>query len=81
MLPSRPIHIDEVRAQVAQGVVEGLQLILADEKIMGTFWHRGYEELVSHGKDGTSMWFGKRIMFWVLVSLIGATIWFLVRSK
>lgn len=75
------MHFDEVRAQVALGVVDGLQLILADAKLMEVFWHQGYIELTTRGQNGASMWFGRRAMVFIVLGIIGACAAYLMKSK
>lgn len=69
-------HLDSVRAEVAAGVVDGLQSILADEKFVAAFWQKGYEQLAKHSTAGASEWFGKRLLTGIIIAItIGGIAW------
>lgn len=74
------MHTETIRAEVAQGVVDGLTAILADKKLVETFWRRGYEELASHSSAGASQWFGKRALTAAVIMLVVWGIGWLFRS-
>ncbi len=78
--PSRPIHMDEVREQVALGVVDGLKLIMEDKSLMKQFWDAGYDELATRSAAGATMWFGRRMMLWLVAAIVGAGLVFLLRT-
>lgn len=76
----REQHVDSVRAEVAQGVVDGLQAILEDDRLMKKFWLRGYEELSSHSSVGASQWVGKRAFGFAVAAIAVWSIGWLIRN-
>lgn len=75
-----PERRSSVREDVRLGVMDGIHSLLADPKVMEQFWHGGYNELVRHGSDNANQWVGKRILTWVVTSLMIAGLIWLVKS-
>ena len=80
MTDLRQLHADNIRAEVAQGVVDGLTSILEDDKFVAKFWHRGYEELSQRSAAGASQWFGKRLLTGIIVACTLAGFLWLARQ-
>ena len=59
----------DIEDRIAAGVAKGFALVLADEGLVKSFWHKGYLEVSAHSINGASQWFGKRL-FIMAVGLI-----------
>lgn len=70
----------DIRNEVRLGVVEGMQSILSDEKLMEEFWRKGYDQLVLHGGNNANQWVGKRILTWLITSIVIAGVVWLLRN-
>lgn len=65
-----------VREDVKQGVIEGIQSLLKDPKVMESFWHGGYQELIKHGSNNANQWVGRRILTGLITALtIAGLVW------
>jgi len=76
----RQTHLDSIRAEVAAGVVDGMQAILSDEKFVASFWEKGYQQLAKHGTAGASEWFGKRLLTGFVIAVTVAGIVWLTKN-
>lgn len=54
--------------------------VLADEKLVADFWHRGYRELADHAGNGASQWIGKRLLTTLVAAVVTAGLVWLVRT-
>jgi len=54
----------DIRDQVALGVVEGMAMIVHDEQLVKAFGKKLYEQVKEHANADMNVWFGKR--FFVL---------------
>jgi hypothetical protein len=71
---------NDMRNQIASGVVEGFRQVAADKDLMGKFWKGGFDELVIHSTNASSQWIGKRIVTWLVGVVVVAGMAWLVRS-
>ena len=62
-----------LREEVSAGVVEGLQTLLSDPKVIKDFWRGGYSELAEHTSNGATQWVGKRILTWFITGVFTLT--------
>lgn len=69
-------HLSE---RVAIGVVQGMELLMTDERIIDSFWQRGYQSFARHGSDNAARWIGSRL--WVAVVMAVSIGWFVWTSK
>lgn len=72
---------DAMRRAVAAGVRDGFQSLLADKQAVEAFWEGGFEELKKHSTNGASQWVGKRVLTWVITTIVIAGLtWLFTRG-
>lgn len=69
-----------VKAAVAEGIHDGLRDAMNDDKLLKSFWRRGFDELTEHGGNGASQWIGRRLLTSAVVAITIACITWLVQS-
>lgn len=65
---------------VQQGVVAGIQAMMADDERVKKFWRKGYEEITQHGRDDVSRGIGKRVLTWVSGVLFSVAIYLAIKA-
>lgn len=70
----------DIRNEVRLGVVEGMKSIMTDKELMDEFWRKGYDQLVHHGSANANQWVGKRILTWLITSIVIAGVVWLLRN-
>lgn len=53
---------EQIKASVAEGMVQGLTTLIRDEKVMRAFWQNGYAELSKQATGDANQWVGKRVL-------------------
>lgn len=76
----RQLDGEEIKAQVAAGVVDGIALVLQDDKLVKAFWHKGYQELANHSTNGASQWIGRRMFTAAILAITTAGLIWLLRN-
>ncbi len=71
---------ESIRNDVAMGVVQGLELLLSDPKIMDNFWEHGYTALAKHSQRDAQSWLGKRILTFLVLGIGGFCLVWLLRN-
>jgi len=74
------VSLDDIRVQVAAGVVDGFALIMSDDKMVSKFWKTGYTNLAYHGGNDASQWIGKRLLTAAVIALATACLAWLLRN-
>ena len=75
------VDADDMRGQVAAGVVDGLALVMADSETMDRFWRRGYESLAGHTSAGASVWIGKRLLTAFVLVVVTYGLLYLLKTR
>lgn len=71
---------EDIRAQVAAGVVDGMALVMSDKTLVDAFWERGYEQLAKHSTAGAGQWLIKRAFTAVVLAVVTAGMFYLLRN-
>lgn len=71
---------DRLERAVQQGVVAGMQALMADDERVKKFWRKGYEEITQHGRDDVSRGIGKRVLTWVSGVLFSVAIYLAIKA-
>lgn len=74
------LDADDIRTQVAAGVVDGMALVMSDDQLVKAFWRKGYEEMTYHGSAGASQWFIKRAFTAVVLAVVTAGMLYLLKN-
>lgn len=80
----RAVAIEEVqhvrssmltRHDVAEGVVDGMRKLLADEALIREFWHQGLGHLTERGSENAARWIGRRVLLSVAGVALAAAVY------
>ena len=74
------LDADDIRTQVAAGVVDGMALVMSDAELLKRFAHTLYEELTERGSTQASQWFIKRAFTAVVLAVVTAGMLYLLRN-
>lgn len=57
-------HIDDTLPdRIAEGVAEGIKMLLKDEELMHGLWERAYDEMSERANVKIKLWIGGRVLF------------------
>ncbi|GAC1457706.1 MAG: hypothetical protein NVSMB70_01690 [Chamaesiphon sp.] len=75
-------HMDQTLPdRIAEGVAEGVRLLVRDPDFMEAFWSQGYSQLSQSATVGVKLWLGSRILAAIAISGFGALLtWLYVRN-
>ena len=70
----------ELQDAVERGIKAGLRAAMEDKELVSHFWRDGFEELSKRSADGASQWVGRRLMTWLAVAVLAASLAWLARN-
>lgn len=79
-LADRMTELESRMEGMPKAFEEAFRRVLADEKLVADFWHRGYRELTNHAENGASQWIGKRLLTTLVAAIVTAGIVWLVKT-